>query len=79
MAIVSSISCPETHKENHLAEINWFIAFTKINPWLTLQSPEGYSLSRATSFNKGSIILCFDNLEQILKSHAQFPDGTTVE
>jgi hypothetical protein len=56
MAAVSSISCPETWKENGLARYDGFMAFVMRNPQLTLQLPEVYSLLGATSFNKTNLL-----------------------
>jgi hypothetical protein len=55
MATVILISCPTTWKENQMAGIDWFMNFMSRKPWLTLQSPEGCSLSSATSFNKTNV------------------------
>jgi hypothetical protein len=78
MATVNSISCPTTWKENQMAGIDWFMNFMSRNPQLTLRSPEGSSLSRSTSFSKTNVNVFFDNLEQVLKSHTQFADGTRI-
>ncbi|XP_049855216.1 uncharacterized protein LOC126335795 [Schistocerca gregaria] len=47
-------------------------------PQLSLQTPEGCSLSRATGFIKFNVSNFFDKLEEILKRHPNFADGSGI-
>lgn len=52
--------------------------FIKRNPVLSLRKREACSLSRATSFNQHNVSLFYTKLEDILKRHVCFSDGSRI-
>jgi hypothetical protein len=58
--------------------IDWFYGFMKWHPNLSLRTPEGCSLSRATSFNLHSVSTFFTNLEEVLQRCPALADGTRI-
>lgn len=61
-----------------MAGIDWFYAFMKRNPSLSIRTPEGCSLSRATSFNRHNVSVFFNNLENVLNRYPSLGDGTAI-
>jgi hypothetical protein len=57
---------PNWHK-NKMAGDDWFTAFMKRNPNLSIRSPEATSLSRATSFNRTNVHEFFEKYRDVLE------------
>ncbi|XP_041453264.1 uncharacterized protein LOC121406317 [Lytechinus variegatus] len=68
-ALQNSINCPKTWHENKTAGVEWCAKFLKRHPQLSIRTPEGTSLSRATSFNKANVDTFFDNLGAVLDKY----------
>lgn len=66
LAVQNHIPRPKTWDSNHLAGVDWMKGYMKRHTSLSLRTPEGTSLSRATSFNKTNITEFFDNLETVI-------------
>lgn len=65
-----------TWKTNKIAEIECVRNFLRRNPRISLRTPEGCSLSRATFFNPHNVKKFFDNLKSAMDRHERFCDGT---
>ena len=76
MATINRIKYPNSWDCLEMAGIDWFKSFMKRHPELSLRTPEGCSLSRATSFNQHNVKIFFDNLQLILTKEPEFSDGT---
>lgn len=64
-AIACKINIPESWTEHEMAGSDWFSAFLKRHPRLSIRSPQATSISRATSFNKHNVQLFFNNLSEV--------------
>ena len=78
MAEVNDIMMPQSRKINRCAGLEWFRSFMRRHPTLSIRTPEGCSLSRATSFNRHNVGMFYTNLETILHRTAAFADGTRI-
>lgn len=78
MATINNISVPQKWHQFQLAGIEWLYNFRNRHPTLSLRTPEGCSLSRATSFNRHNVAMFFDNLEDVMSRHEAFGNGTRV-
>ena len=78
MAVINKIPHPQSWDHHKMAGIDWFVGFLKRNPVLSQRTPEGCSLSRATSFTKHNVDAFFNNLEVAYKMHPDFANGTRV-
>lgn len=78
MAKQNDIHVPKKWHDTQLAGLEWYYGFRKRHPRLSLRTPEGCSLSRATSFNRHNVNLFFDNLHDTMTRHPVFGDGTRV-
>ena len=67
------LKIPSSWRKNGCAGEDWFSSFLKRSPELSLRRPEGTSMARATGFNKESVTLFYDNLEEVMKKHAFEP------
>ncbi|XP_041353350.1 uncharacterized protein LOC121371487 isoform X1 [Gigantopelta aegis] len=68
-AMAVGIDCPQSWSANKAAGPDWFSAFLKRYPHLSLRRPEATSLSRATSFNRHNVGLFFSNLDDVMKRY----------
>lgn len=62
------------NKDEELAGIDWFFAFKKRHPELSLRKPEATSAARAMGFNKVAVDMFFNLLEEVVEKH-----GLTAE
>ncbi|GLV46149.1 hypothetical protein CBL_02865 [Carabus blaptoides fortunei] len=65
-AILHDIKMPQSWIENEKAGVEWFNAFLKRNPKISIRQPEATSLARATSFNKTNVEQFFNKLSDVL-------------
>ena len=65
MATINKISIPQRWHKDSMAGIDLVNNFRKRHPDLSLRTPEGCSLSRATSFNAHSVNIFFDKLKEL--------------
>lgn len=78
MAMLNNIQVPQKWHDTKLAGVEWLYGFRKRHSILSLRTPEGCSLSRATSFNRHNVKLFFDNLENVMSREIVFGNGTRV-
>lgn len=78
MAKVNCIKMPRSWKRDQLAGLEWFRFFKKRHPDISVKKPEAISLARATSFNRETVAIFFNNLEALLKREPRFVDGTRI-
>ncbi|RVE52221.1 hypothetical protein evm_003140 [Chilo suppressalis] len=78
MAQTNNITVPQKWYKTELAGIDWLYHFRKRHPVLSLRTPEGCSLSRATSFNRHNVGIFFDNLQDVMRRQPNFGNGTRV-
>lgn len=69
LATMNNISIPSTWVDNQTAGPDWFSAFMKRNPQLSIRSPQPTSLARATSFNRTNVNAFFDNLAKVMERY----------
>jgi DDE superfamily endonuclease len=67
MAVKNSIICPQTWHDSKMSGADWFNAFLKRHPQLSIRCPEATSIARATAFNEQNIKAFFDVLEPVIK------------
>lgn len=65
LAIANNRTVPTSWQENQSAGFDWFYEFKKRFPILSVRKPEGTSLARATAFNKETVKVFFDNLQEV--------------
>lgn len=78
VAVKNNKKIPETWGVNKCAGIDWMWGFLKRHPSLSMRTPEGCSLSRATAFNKHNVKVFFNNLEDVINRCPTFADGTRI-
>lgn len=68
LAVEYNLSKPSTWDEQQIAGEEWFRAFMKRNPELSVRTAQATSLSRATSFNsnKTNVNEFYNNLEKVM-------------
>lgn len=66
MAKINNVQIPKSWEENKMAGTDWLRGFRERFPEMTLRKPENCSTARATSFNRETIKIFFDNLQNVL-------------
>ncbi|XP_058231649.1 uncharacterized protein si:rp71-1d10.8 [Hemibagrus wyckioides] len=69
LAVHYHCNYPASWNDNSMASRDWFLAFMKRQPCLSIRCPQPTSLSRATSFNRHIVSQFFDNLGKVLDKH----------
>ena len=78
MAQINKINVPESWHVNKMAGKDWMHGFRKRNPVLSLRTPEGCSLARATAFNPHNVGIFFDKLYDVLNRNTNFSNGSRI-
>lgn len=78
MAIENSKIIPDKWHEEKMAGLKWFRGFRERHEQLSLRTPEGCSLSRATSFNRHNVSIFYNNLNAIYSRSSNFADGRRI-
>ncbi|VEN35500.1 unnamed protein product [Callosobruchus maculatus] len=78
MAVINNLKISQRWHDTELAGVEWYYGFRKRHPVLSLRTPEGCSLSRATAFNRYNVNNFFDNLETAMLRNESFGNGTRV-
>ena len=78
MATINKISIPQRWHKDSMAGNDWMNNFRKRHPDLSLRTPEGCSLSRATSFNAHNVNTFFDKLKELFPRSPAFANGTRI-
>ena len=60
------ITYPESWDVNKRAGYDWYHAFMRRHPGLSLRTPESTSLGRASAFNKANVSVFFEKLGSVL-------------
>ena len=69
----NAIRVPPTWDAREEAGEDWFSVFMKRQPSLSLRLPEATSLARMTAFNRHTVGVFFDKLEEVMKRHSFRP------
>lgn len=69
VAVANSIKMLESWVDKKIAGADWFSAFLKRHPTLSIRSPEVTSLARASSFNRTNVESFFTNLAEVMQRH----------
>ncbi|KAH9628549.1 hypothetical protein HF086_001156 [Spodoptera exigua] len=78
MAKINGIKMPKTWIDNQLAGVDWLRGFRQRHQDLTWRKPEACSLARASAFNRETVNHFYNNLEEVIKRHPAFSDGTRI-
>lgn len=78
MAIQNNKKIPAKWNDRKMAGIKWFRGFRQRHARLSLRTPEGCSLSRATSFNRHNVSIFYENLKNIFTRTDGFADGRRI-
>ena len=70
----NELQVPPTWDEREEAAEDWFTAFIKRQPSLSLRTPESTSLARMTAFNRHTVSIFFSKLEEVLKRQSFRPN-----
>jgi hypothetical protein len=69
LAIENSLNIPQSWTKNKLAGSDWFTAFLKRHPTLSIKTSESTSLARVSSFNRTNVNSFFDNSSSVMLRH----------
>ncbi|KAK3924037.1 Tigger transposable element-derived protein 6 [Frankliniella fusca] len=74
----NNIKMPKSWSDNKSAGVDWYLKFMKRHPELSARKPEQCSVARAAAFNPINISNYFHKLDDVLKRHPNFTNGTRV-
>lgn len=78
IAIANDVKCPISWKEKQMAGEDWLAGFFKRNNSLSLRSPEGCSLARASAFNRHNVNVFFNNFKELLGKEPRLGDPSRI-
>ena len=78
MATINQIKVPANWEENKMAGKGWLRNFRSRHKQLSLRTPEGCSLARATSFNSANVKTFYENLRNLLTRTSHFSCGSRI-
>ena len=65
-ALVHNKNIPAAWRRDEMAGCNWFSAFMKQNPTLSIRSPQSTSIARSMAFNRPVVKVFFDKLAETM-------------
>lgn len=78
VAMINRINVPKKWHEKKVAGKEWLYSFRKRHNKLSLRTPEGCSLARATSFNRHNVDIFYRKLKEVMSRNPAFADGTRI-
>lgn len=78
MALTNAINIPQKWHEKKCAGKEWLYNFRKRHTNVSLRTPEGCSLSRATSFNRHNVEIFYVKLKEVMSRNPNIADGTRI-
>jgi len=77
-ALENNLPIPQNWKDHKRASYDWIYGFLKRHTKLSIRKPEACSLSRGTTFNRHTVGIFYDNVENVLQRHPSFADGSRL-
>lgn len=77
-ALHNNVKVPQSWIDKKQAGIEWLFGFFRRHPNLSVRKPEACSLARATAFNRHTVEMFYNNLDNVRQRHPNFSNGSRL-